>query len=247
MYRSASLLLAPNVVNDPAAAVVPPIAGGDARYVENPEPLTVLLALSVVNAPLPAAVPPMDGGDARYVENPLPLTVLLALNVVNAPLFAEVLPIDGGDAKYEENPVPLTAPLALSAVNAPLPGVVPPIAPGDANVAPPSCAAFTAELQVKPVFDVHVSALALVEQLGTATAVGLALDAVALAITLFAAMAAIPFTPTPPHAGAEEPPDDTIAWPLVEPAGLNNWIGTVVAPNAADAKSAAIDKYRFFI
>jgi hypothetical protein len=31
---------------------VPPIAGGDARYVLNPVPLTVLLAESVVNEPV---------------------------------------------------------------------------------------------------------------------------------------------------------------------------------------------------
>jgi hypothetical protein len=49
---------APSVVKLPAAAAVPPIAGGDARYVENPEPLTVLLAERVVNAPVDAVVAP---------------------------------------------------------------------------------------------------------------------------------------------------------------------------------------------
>jgi hypothetical protein len=41
-----------------AAAAVPPIAGGDARYVLNPEPETVEDALSVVNAPAAAVVAP---------------------------------------------------------------------------------------------------------------------------------------------------------------------------------------------
>ncbi|CAM2142692.1 protein of unknown function [Pararobbsia alpina] len=46
-------------VNAPAAADVPPIAGGDARYVLKPDPLTVELAESVVNAPLPGVVAPV--------------------------------------------------------------------------------------------------------------------------------------------------------------------------------------------
>jgi hypothetical protein len=46
------------VVNLPVDAVVPPIAGGLARYVLNPVPLTVDDALSVVNAPVDAVVAP---------------------------------------------------------------------------------------------------------------------------------------------------------------------------------------------
>jgi hypothetical protein len=46
-------------------AVVDPIAGGLAKYVEKPVPDTVLEADSVVNAPAAAAVPPIEGGDAR--------------------------------------------------------------------------------------------------------------------------------------------------------------------------------------
>jgi len=57
--------VAVRVVNAPAAGAVPPIAGGLARYVLNPVPLTVLDADSVVNAPAAAAVPPMAGGLAR--------------------------------------------------------------------------------------------------------------------------------------------------------------------------------------
>ena len=43
--------LALNVVNEPAAAADPPIAGGLARYALNPAPLIVELALNVVNEP----------------------------------------------------------------------------------------------------------------------------------------------------------------------------------------------------
>ena len=53
------------VVNEPAAAAVPPIAGGLARYVLKPVPETVEEALSVVNDPAAAAVPPMAGGLAK--------------------------------------------------------------------------------------------------------------------------------------------------------------------------------------
>jgi hypothetical protein len=115
-----------SVVNVPAAGVVPPIAGGLARYVLNPVPETVLLALNVVNAPAAAAVPPIAGGLAKYVLNPVPETVLLALNVVNAPAAAAVPPIAGGLAKYVLNPVPETVLLALNVVNAPVDAVVAP-------------------------------------------------------------------------------------------------------------------------
>ena len=49
---------ADSVVNAPAAAAVPPIAGGLARYVLKPVPLTVLDADNVVNAPVFAVVAP---------------------------------------------------------------------------------------------------------------------------------------------------------------------------------------------
>lgn len=61
------VLVACRVVNFPDDGVVPPIAGGDARYVENPVPLTVLEALSVVNAPLEAVVFPIGPGDENVV------------------------------------------------------------------------------------------------------------------------------------------------------------------------------------
>lgn len=51
-------VLAVMVVPVIAAAVMPPIAGGLARYVENPVPLTVELADNVVNAPVLGVVAP---------------------------------------------------------------------------------------------------------------------------------------------------------------------------------------------
>jgi hypothetical protein len=53
-------VVAVNDVNVPAAAAVPPIAGGLAKYVLNPVPETVLDADSVVNAPVLAVVAPID-------------------------------------------------------------------------------------------------------------------------------------------------------------------------------------------
>lgn len=62
--------------------------------------------------------------------------------------------------------------------------------PGVAKVPPPSVAALTDALQVKPVPDVHVSALAEVLQPGIENAVGDADEVVAFARTVFAACAA---------------------------------------------------------
>jgi len=80
------------VVNVPAAAAVPPIAGGEARYVVKPVPDTVEEADNVVNAPAAAVVPPIAGGEARYVEKPVPVTVEEAESVVKAPVDAVVAP-----------------------------------------------------------------------------------------------------------------------------------------------------------
>jgi hypothetical protein len=60
---------ADRVVNAPAAGVVPPIAGGDARYVLNPVPLTVLDAARVVNAPVFGVVDPMVPGTAHVLPS----------------------------------------------------------------------------------------------------------------------------------------------------------------------------------
>jgi hypothetical protein len=57
--------LALMVVNAPAAATVPPIAGGEAKRAVMPAPLTVLVAESVVNAPAAAVVPPIAPGEAH--------------------------------------------------------------------------------------------------------------------------------------------------------------------------------------
>ena len=69
-----------NVVNVPAAAAVPPMAGGEARYVLKPEPLTVLEALNVVNAPVLAVVAPTD----MLLIVPTPVDVSVSVGVVLA-------------------------------------------------------------------------------------------------------------------------------------------------------------------
>lgn len=72
-------------MNLPAAGVVVPMAGGDARYVLKPAPLTALLAASVVNEPvLPligalVTVPPemvgaLSVGDVPNTADPLPVS-----------------------------------------------------------------------------------------------------------------------------------------------------------------------------
>ena len=135
-----------SVVNDPAAAAVPPIAGGEARYVLKPVPLTVEDADSVVKLPAAAAVPPIAGGDAKYVLKPVPLTVEDAESVVNAPVLAVVAPIEqllivpAVAGLIVTTPVPVgdmttlrlaglraTAPLAVSVVKVPARAVVAPI------------------------------------------------------------------------------------------------------------------------
>lgn len=94
-------------------------------------------------------------------------------------------------------------------------------------------------LHVKPVPLTQLSAFAPPLQLGIENAVGLALDPVAFASTVFAAMAAIPFMPMPPHAGAVPDPVETMACPLDEPDGLRSVIGLSVVPNAMLDTSAS--------
>lgn len=88
----------------PAAAAVPPIAGGEARYVEKPVPETVDDALSVVNAPAAAVDCPIvtafnaDTVDPRACEvapNVIVELVRLALPMADKVLLAPeiVLPV----------------------------------------------------------------------------------------------------------------------------------------------------------
>jgi len=66
------------VVNEPAAAAVPPMAGGLARYVEKPVPDTVLDALNVVAAT----------GPAKLEVSTVPLKVMLAESCSKPPVPA---------------------------------------------------------------------------------------------------------------------------------------------------------------
>jgi hypothetical protein len=91
--------------------------------------------------------------------------------------------------------------------------------------------------QLNPLPLVYFSALFVVLQLGSATAVGLALDPVAFATTVFAACAPRPLSVTPPHAGGVEGPVETMACPAVEPAGFRSCTGLSVAAIAPAAAS----------
>ncbi|HEP6287571.1 TPA: hypothetical protein VDA67_006054 [Burkholderia vietnamiensis] len=141
---------------------------------------------------------------------------------MNDPAAAAVPPMAGGDARYAENPAPLTVLDADNVVKAPVLAVVEPIGPGAANVVPPSVAALMLVLHVNPVLVVYVNALEPVLQLGIATAVGDALDAVTLATTVFAAWATSPDAVTFDQCGALDAPVDTIACPAVDPDGLSS-------------------------
>jgi len=92
------------VVNDPAAAAVPPMAGGLARYVENPVPDTVLDALSVVNAPVFAAVEPIAGGLDR--SSVPPRVRLPELVIVPDKLIPLTVPVPATEVTDPE-PLPL--------------------------------------------------------------------------------------------------------------------------------------------
>jgi hypothetical protein len=77
--------VARNVVKVPAAAAVPPIAGGLARYVEKPVPDTVDDAESVVNTPVEGVVAPID--DALIVVPLKPVAEnVLASGIVTVPV-----------------------------------------------------------------------------------------------------------------------------------------------------------------
>jgi hypothetical protein len=74
----AVIVVPPSVVNVPAAAAVPPMAGGEARNVVKPAPLTVEVADSVVNAPVEAVVAPTE---ALFTVPPLMVAVLMVGDV----------------------------------------------------------------------------------------------------------------------------------------------------------------------
>jgi hypothetical protein len=135
------MVVAVIVVKVPAAAVVPPIAGGDAKRFVNPVPETVPDAESDVNDPAAADVPPIAGGLANRFVNPVPETVPDALSDVNDPAAADVPPIAGGDANSAVNPAPDTVPDAANDVKAPLPGVVAPMDEAFSAVKVPAAAA----------------------------------------------------------------------------------------------------------
>lgn len=116
------------VVKVPAAGVVPPIAGGEAKKVLNPVPLTVEVALSVVKAPVLAVVAPtvplmlIEAVPVRFVTVPL-------VGVPNAPPLTTNAPA-----------VPVLTP---SAVVTPVPVVM---VAGAAPAPPPTTMALAASV-----------------------------------------------------------------------------------------------------
>lgn len=90
----------------------------------------------------------------------------------------------------------------------------------------------------RPVLVVYCSALFAVLQLGTAKAAGAALDPVKLPSTRFAAIGARALDETAPQVGTALGPLETMACPAVEPVGLSNCTGVVVAAMVAPANSA---------
>jgi hypothetical protein len=171
------------------------------------------------------------------------VSVPLALSVVKAPVLAEVAPID----VLLIVPPPMVADGVLSDENAPLLVETEPIGPGAENVAPPSVTALMVALHPKPEPAVYTSADEEPTQFETETAVGVAVDPVLLPRTVFAPIGA---KLDDPHAGALDGPVETIDCPAADPAGLSNWIGVSVAPNAIDvsARSAAAkSRIRFIV
>jgi len=98
-------VVAVTVVKLPAAGADAPIAGGLAKYVEKPEPLTVDEAESVVASTGP------DTEDASVAVAAFPDTApmnVVAVAVVKFPVEGADAPIAGGLARYAANPAPLT-------------------------------------------------------------------------------------------------------------------------------------------
>jgi hypothetical protein len=125
-----------SAVKVPAAATVPPMAGGEAKYVLKPRPETSPEALSVVTAAVPGVVAPSEPFSAP----------LVLLSAVKVPAPGAVPPMAGGEANRLVKPAPETAPEALSVVTAAVEGVVAPnvvplTAPPVIATAPAPCSA----------------------------------------------------------------------------------------------------------
>ncbi len=138
-------------------------------------------------------------------------------------------------------------PFADRVVKAPGDGVTDPICPGAEKVAPFSWAALTAVVHEKPDPLTQFKALDVVEQLGTATAVGAAEEAVEFPTNVLAATADNPDKVIVPHAGGVDAPVDTIVLPDVDPVGESSPIGTVDAENAPQENSRRNADMKFFI
>lgn len=190
---------------------------------------------------------PKETGVLEFVEQPVGVPPLVTCAQMTSPTFPAdaATPFVGptiagvvivGDVARTGAPLPVTAvTVAVPETNTGIPladvllaprppahvprGVVKPVRDVIFAFAPDVA---ILELQPNPEPLVHCSACAAPLQPVTATAVGVALDPVALPMSVFAPIAAMPFRPTPPHAGAVDAPVDTIACPLLEPLGLSS-------------------------
>jgi hypothetical protein len=192
-------------------------------------PLVVLLALS-----------PMEPACAlSFVAVALMPTVLdgvikpLAFTVVNAPaapLIGEFVIAVPDIVPPANAGVEMTGLLSVGLV----PNTSAPL-PVSSEITPASCAEVVAAncasvpvvaamdvMQKNPVPGFHRNALFAPPQLGMENAVGLAVDPVTLAMTVFAATGANPLAVTFAHAGGVLAPVETIACPAVEPEGFSS-------------------------
>ena len=174
-------------------------------------------------------MPAVCDGVIVLVKVAAPLNVGVPLKVPDKVAPAMVGVVSDGDVPNTAAPVPVSSDSTPSNCAEVVEANCDRLLLVSANVVP----------QEKPVPLVYFSALFAVLQLGSATAVGAAVDPVVLAIAVFAPTGASEPATTLPHAGAVLAPVETMAWPDVDPAGLSSWTGVVVAAEATAQNSAA--------
>lgn len=191
-----------------------------------------------------AAVAEVRYGESSVVK-PAPLTVPLAASVVNEPELPLIGALDivppemvgdeiVGLVPNTAGPLPVSSEITLASCT----DVV------GANCASVAVVSAPLVTHVKPVPDVDWSTLFAVLQLGTLTAVGVAVEPLKFASTELVAIAAsVEF----PHVAALDGPVETTTCPAVDPAVLNVEIGVnVVAKTANDSNNPKAPAKAFF-
>ena len=193
------------------------------------EVLFVVVAFSVVAATGRAVVlpNPAAGGVANSPSTKA-VDAICVVFVLAAAVGAVGVPVSAGDPLNTAEPLPVSSertPASCAEVVLANCDRLPVVS---ARLAP----------HEKPLLLVQSSALFVPLQLGTDSAVGDAVDAVALPITVLAATGVSPAATIVCHDGGVVAPVETIACPAVDPAGFNNWIGDNVAAVVDREKSA---------